>query len=153
MSADLAQELLNELGSSLEKLETQHTALLQFLRDQGIVTDDQLAPYLTQAGKASNVRWLGARIRLEHLFSAEKHREEQVAEKEQHKAEVAQAPSQDHGKEAKSKDDKDNGEAERQREAAVTNAAAESTGAQAVSENDSKKEVRATSEDGKTSTK
>ena len=52
MNVDLAQELLNELGSSLESLETQHAALLQFLKDNGTVTDEQFDPYLTQAGRA-----------------------------------------------------------------------------------------------------
>ena len=68
MNVDLAQELLNELGSSLEKLETQHAALFQFLKDKGMLTDDQFAPYLAQAGKASSVRWRAAHIRLESLF-------------------------------------------------------------------------------------
>ena len=65
MNADLARELLNELGSSLENLETQQAAILQFLKDSGTLTDDQFAPYLTQAGKASGVRWRAARLRLD----------------------------------------------------------------------------------------
>ena len=56
MDVHLAEELLNELGSSLEMLETQQGALLQFLKDKGVITDEQFAPYLTQAGNASNVR-------------------------------------------------------------------------------------------------
>jgi hypothetical protein len=69
MDVHLGQELLDELGSSLENLETQQSALLQFLKEKGIVTDQQLAPYLTQAGNASNVRWRAARLRLERLLS------------------------------------------------------------------------------------
>ena len=134
MNVDLAQELLNELGSSLEKLEAQHAALLQFLIDDGIVTDDKLAPYLTQAGKASNVRWVAARIRLARLFSTERQRGEQLAEKEQHQAGVAQAPSQDHGKEAKSKNDEGNGEAAPQRDQAMASATMEGAGVQSVAE-------------------
>jgi hypothetical protein len=57
MDVHLGQELLEELGSSLENLETRQGALLQLLQDKGIVTDEQLAPYLTQAGNASSVRW------------------------------------------------------------------------------------------------
>jgi hypothetical protein len=94
MNVDLAQELLNELGSSLENVETQHAALLQFLKDNDIVTDEQLAPYLAQAGKASSVRWRVARIRLERLFSTEKQQEEQLAEKGLHKTGGAQPPIQ-----------------------------------------------------------
>ena len=52
MNVDLAQELLNEFGSSLENLETQHSALLQFLKDNGILTDDQFAP-LSRSGRES----------------------------------------------------------------------------------------------------
>jgi len=57
MDVHLGQELLDELGSSLESMETQQGALLQFLKDKGIVNDEELAPYLIQAGNASNVRW------------------------------------------------------------------------------------------------
>ncbi|MGD0890738.1 MAG: hypothetical protein ABR923_04320 [Terracidiphilus sp.] len=167
MNADLAQEMLNELGSSLENLETQQAALLQFLKDNGKVTDDQLAPYLAQAGKASSVRWRAAHIRLDRLISTEKQKEEQLAEKEQHKAGAAKAPSQDQakdtktepppapdpGKEAKSKDDEAKGEAAPQHEAAATNAGAESAGAQPVSEKKSGHDEQAASEDQKASPK
>ncbi len=153
MNVDLAQELLNELGSSLENLETQHVALLQFLKDDGIVTDDQLAPYLTQARKTSNVRWRATRVRLERLFSTEKQKEEQLAEKEQHQARAAQAPIQNQGKAANNKNDEGSGEAAPQREAAVANAATESAGVQSVSEKISEQDKQATSEDKKTNPK
>ena len=82
MNVHLAEELLNELGSSLEALETQNAALSQFLKDKGIVTDEQLAPYINQAGNASNVRWRAARVRLERVFaSATKQEEEKTEEK------------------------------------------------------------------------
>jgi hypothetical protein len=153
MNVALAQELLNELGSSLENLETQHAALLQFLKDDGIVTDDQLAPYLTQAGKASNVRWLAARVRLGRLFSIEKQKEEQLALNEQDQAGTARAPFQNQEKEAKSKNDEGSGEAAPQCEAAVANTAMERAGAQSVSAKNSEQDERATSEDKKTSPK
>jgi len=86
MDVHLAQELLNELGSSLENLETQQAALLQFLKDKGIVTDEQLAPYLNQAGNASSVRWRAAHARLEHLFSAAQKERQSAAQKEQQTA-------------------------------------------------------------------
>lgn len=106
MNAELAEELLNELGSSLESLETQHAALLQLLKDKGIVTDDGLGPYLTQAGKASNVRWRAARIRLESLLSAAKQKEEELAEKERQQAREAQPPVARQEEAATSKNDK-----------------------------------------------
>ena len=63
------KEILNELFSLLETLETNNAALLQFLRDQGIATDEKLSAYLEQAGRASNVKWLAARKRMEYLLN------------------------------------------------------------------------------------
>jgi len=92
MDAQVAQELLNELGSSLENLETQQAALLQFLKDKGIVRDDQLAPYLNEAGNASSVRWRAAHVRLEHIFSAAAEKEQQTAKPEDHRKNEKQTP-------------------------------------------------------------
>jgi hypothetical protein len=105
VNVDLAQELLNELGTSLENLETQHAALLQFLKDNGIVKDEEFGPYLTQASKASSVRWRAARVRLGSLLSKEKQKEEQLAGKEQHETSAAEAPAQDQEREAKDRKD------------------------------------------------
>ena len=149
MDVDLAQELLNELGSSLENLETQQAALLQFLKDNGIVTDDQFAPYLTQAGKTSNVRWRAARIRLERLFLNEREKAEKLRESEQRQAATGQAPAQNQEKEAKSKSDSGNGSAPPQGgEAGINDADAEK---QPVSDKENKQEERASSEDKKPS--
>lgn len=63
------QEILAELFALLEAQETQTVAIQQFLKDQGIATDEKLAPYLEQAGRASNVKWLAARMRMEHLLT------------------------------------------------------------------------------------
>jgi hypothetical protein len=92
MDAHLAQELLNELGSSLETLETQQAALLQFLKDKGIVTEEQLAPYLNEAGNASSVRWRAAHVRLEHLFSAAEQRAQQAAGPGEHETAETKVP-------------------------------------------------------------
>jgi hypothetical protein len=65
------KEVLNELFSHLERLETQNEAILQFLKEKKRVTDKQLAPYLEQAGNASSVKWRAARVRIDHLLEPE----------------------------------------------------------------------------------
>jgi uncharacterized protein YcaQ len=73
------KEILDELFSLLESLETQSLALTQFLKDQGIATDEKLAPYLDRAGNASSVKWRAARARMQYLLSPVK---KQTNEKE-----------------------------------------------------------------------
>jgi hypothetical protein len=69
MDEKIVQELLHELFSSLETLETRSTAILQFLKDKGIANEKELGPYFETAGNASGVRWLAARVRMEHLLA------------------------------------------------------------------------------------
>jgi hypothetical protein len=78
MNTEPIKEVLNELFSHLERLETQSDAILQFLKEKKRVTDKQLAPYLEQAGNASNVRWRAARVRIEHLLSSMEDKEEET---------------------------------------------------------------------------
>jgi hypothetical protein len=77
MNNEAMKEVLNDLFSHLERLETQTEAILQFLKEKKRVTDKQLAPYLEQAGNATGVRWRAARVRIEHLLSPE-HPEEEI---------------------------------------------------------------------------
>jgi hypothetical protein len=77
MNNEAMKEVLNELFSHLERLEMQNEAILQFLKEKKRVTDKQLAPYLEQAGNASNVRWRAARVRIERMLSPE-HPEKEV---------------------------------------------------------------------------
>lgn len=70
MNENIAQEILHELFSSLEALETQSTAVLRFLTDNGIANEKKLAPYLEQAGNASSVRWRAVRARIDYLLSS-----------------------------------------------------------------------------------
>jgi hypothetical protein len=63
------KEILEELFSLLESFETQSLALTQFLKDQGIATDEKLAPYLDRAGNTSSVKWRAARARMQYLLS------------------------------------------------------------------------------------
>ncbi len=70
MDENIAQEILHELFSSLEALETQSAGLLQFVKDKGLASEQDLAPYFEQAGNASNVRWRAARVRIEYLLAS-----------------------------------------------------------------------------------
>ena len=81
-NTNIVQEILHDLFSSLEALETQNTAILQFLKDKGIATDEELASHLEQAGNASSVRWRGVRVRADYLFASAVKAAEQAAEKE-----------------------------------------------------------------------
>ena len=83
---NIVQEILHDLFSSLEALETQNTAILQFLKDKGIATDEELASHLEQAGNASSVRWHGVRVRADYLFASAVKAAEQAAEKESPKS-------------------------------------------------------------------
>lgn len=64
------KQVLDELFSLLEAMETQSSAILLFLKDQKISTDEKLAPYLAQASNGASVKWRAARVRMEYLFSS-----------------------------------------------------------------------------------
>jgi len=68
--SDVVKQILDEFYPQLEALDTQCSALRQLLKDEGLATDEKLAPYLEQAGKRSSVKWLANRLRIEHLLSS-----------------------------------------------------------------------------------
>jgi len=98
-NVNFVQEILRDLFSSLEALETQNSAILQFLKDKGIATDEELTSHLEQAGNASSVRWRGVRVRADYLFASAIKAAEQAAEKESPKpAETKQESKPDTNK-------------------------------------------------------
>jgi hypothetical protein len=69
MDPEITDHIFDELFPVFQGLETQNAAILQLLKDKGIVDDDELAPYLEEAAKSSSVRWQVARIRVAKLIA------------------------------------------------------------------------------------
>jgi hypothetical protein len=104
MDQNVVQEMLHELFASLEALDTQTSAIRQLLKDKGIATEQELAPYLEQAGNASGVRWLAMRVRIDYLLSSAMKPAEPDAK--DLKKDSAQPAENKHGKEANAAADK-----------------------------------------------
>lgn len=68
-TATALKEIFDEMFTLLEDLETRNVAVLEYLREQGGVTDEKLAWYLDRAAAASNVKWRAARVRMEYLLA------------------------------------------------------------------------------------
>ena len=92
MGAKLLQQVFEELLPSLEALDTKCAAILQFLKNKGIASDDELAPYFEQAGNASSVRWRAARVRINHLLSTPQPEEKDKAKQSGETSEKSPEP-------------------------------------------------------------
>jgi hypothetical protein len=89
------KEILDELFSLLESLETQSLALTQFLKDEGIATDEKLVPYLDRAGNASSVKWRAARARMQYLLSPVPKQSGEKEDKEKHQNKESEKSSKE----------------------------------------------------------
>ena len=94
MDEEILKQIFDELFSALEPLEAQNAALLRFLKAKGIATDQELAPYLEEAGNASNVRWRAARVRTAALISSALKPPENAVEPVPSKKKEAPSPDQ-----------------------------------------------------------
>lgn len=69
MDPESIDRILDEIFPNFEPLDAQSAALLQLLKAKGLVTDEELAPFLKQASDAAGVRWLAVRVRVEALIA------------------------------------------------------------------------------------
>lgn len=100
MDLSVAEQMLDEFIPSLEALEAQSDAILQFLREKGIATDEQIAPYLDKARSASNVRWLAVRLRMNRLLAPAFKTGEETKKTTEYTKEAAVEPTQKRAEEA-----------------------------------------------------
>lgn len=107
IEAEVLQEVFDEVFSALEAVETQNGAILQFLKDRGIASDEDLAPFREKAAKTSSVRGRAARIRANHLLSGAAKAMELAEEKSRRDtdakkvvSEPAESRSEEHEKDA-----------------------------------------------------
>lgn len=83
MDGRILQEMLDELFSAMEALETRNDAILQCLKSRGTISDKDLAPFLEKSANASDVRWRAARIRMNHLLAGAVNASEMAQQKSQ----------------------------------------------------------------------
>lgn len=97
-------EIFDEMFTLLEDLETRSVAVLEYLKEQGGVSDEKLAPYLDRAAAASDVRWRAARARMDHLLAPKPKSATEVEKTGKSNADSPQQKSEDAKAASESKD-------------------------------------------------
>ncbi|HEV2696353.1 MAG TPA: hypothetical protein VGU90_00055, partial [Terriglobales bacterium] len=87
MDSAITNEILEELSLTLQRVESQSAAILELVKDKGIVKEEELAPYMERASAASSVRWRATRVRLERLLAGLEKSEQRSKDREGEKAE------------------------------------------------------------------
>jgi hypothetical protein len=108
MERDLAKQILEEMLPYLEKIDTESAAILQLLKDKKLTTDEEFATYLEQAGNATNIKWLGARVRIEHLLAGIGKEAEKEKENAKDREKQKDAGKGEPGKDESRKTDQEN---------------------------------------------
>ena len=70
MTTDPAEQVFEELLPYLETLDAQIGAIVQALKDKGVITSEGFAKLVQKADMASDIRERGLRVRMEFLFSS-----------------------------------------------------------------------------------
>jgi hypothetical protein len=88
MDQAIIDEILEELSSTLQRVEAQSAAILEFVKEKGMVKEDELAPFLERANAASSVRWRATRVRLQRLLSGLEQKQQQQLDEERKRVEA-----------------------------------------------------------------
>lgn len=70
MTTDPSEQVFEELLPYLETLDAQIGAIVQVLKDKGLITSEEFAERVKKADMASDIRERGLRVRMEFLFSS-----------------------------------------------------------------------------------
>ena len=111
MDSVIIDEILEELSSTLQKVESQSAAVLELIKDKGIVREEELAPYLERASAASSVRSRATRVRLAALLAGLDKSELQAKEHDMEEKENQQAREHRQAKEPEMAEKRDKTEA------------------------------------------
>lgn len=69
MNGNPSEQFFEELLPYLEQLDARIGAVVQLLKEKGMITDEEFAARVKRADMGSEVRDRGLRVRMEHLFS------------------------------------------------------------------------------------